>query len=228
MWQKSVEHQGLYTASYQVPGFTAQSIAIKQADENYLIYSAGCGLAKSFQEEVGSISYLLMPNQFHHLGLKEWTQHFPEAKILSAGAFADKFSKKTDLSIKDWKTVESALPETLEIVEVPGLKTGELMLKLRHKDCLTYFICDIFFNMEELPKHWLYKNLLKLMKAGPGLKISRLMTGIGMSDKKAVGKFLIKILDEEKPDIISPQHGTALKGEAGREALKSILRERLL
>lgn len=227
MWKQSEINDSSYIASYQVTGFTAKTIAFELSDGTYLIYSAGCGLAKSFKEEVGKASYLLIPNQFHHLGLKEWQAEFPNAQVLSSESLIPKFSKKYDLKINPWTSLEKELLNSIEICEPMGFKTGELMIKDQQGNKMTWYICDIFFNMKELPKSLFFRILFKLMNAAPDLKISRLMTGLGMSNKKAVTDYLLNSLDEDKPELIVPQHGESLQGQSGRDALRELIKRRL-
>ena len=227
MWLESKEHQGVWQAEYTVPGFEAKGIAVRLKNDKYLIYSAGCGLSESFRNDVGEVAYLLVPNRVHHMGVKEWGATFPDAKVLCTEGLIPLIEKKTSCSAESWTQAKSDLPSEVSIVELPEMKAGELMLTVQSQVSLTWYICDIFMNMQELPKHWLYGFVLKLCKAGPGLGISSLMLIAGIKDKKILREWFIKKLENDQPNRIVPQHGKALNGAADRERLERLIEKRL-
>ena len=96
---------------------------------------------------MGPVRALIAPNKLHHVFLKDWAAHFPQAEIHAAPGLA---SKRDDLTISG--TLHDLAPmgwEGVEVQLVPNSIAPEAVLF--HRASATVLICDLLQNM---PGDW--------------------------------------------------------------------------
>lgn len=87
---------------------------------------------------------MLAPNHYHHKGLNEYAQAFPEAKIACSSGAQARLEKQTDLTFDELERLETLLPDGCDFAEPDGLKTGEVWLIVKSEQECMWIVCDSF------------------------------------------------------------------------------------
>ena len=96
-WTILDEAAGILTREYEfAPHSLARMMVARSADGLVAISPASKMPDAAFAElgRFGKVTALVAPNGFHHLGLPEWKQKFPEAKIYAPAAARARIQKK--------------------------------------------------------------------------------------------------------------------------------------
>jgi hypothetical protein len=225
-WEPIDETLGLWTAEYRVPLMKARCAAARLDSGGYLVFSPGTGLAEEFRERVGNAEVLLVPNSYHHLGIPSWREAFPEAAVAAHPEGHARLAKQGRTDLQTLDAVAGALPEHLEILEVPSTKIGEIWLKVRSDSGLTWLVGDAFFNMP-LARRFRTRLFQKLVKSAPGLSLSQIMKYAGLRDRTAFKQWVLARLEEDAPRRLVPLHGAVLEADDLPHQLRALLDRRL-
>lgn len=98
---------------------------------------------------LGPVKYVIAPNLFHHLHLRRFKQHFPEALYLAVPGLAQKRSNfKFDLELNDPRQLPWG--DEIEAVWLQGMpKVNEW--EFFHKASKTLILTDLLFNFVSVP-----------------------------------------------------------------------------
>jgi hypothetical protein len=129
--------------------------------------------------------------------------------------------------VDDLSEVRRALPDGLQVIEVPGTRIGEVMAIAENDDDIAWLVCDAFFNMPRLSGKLPMRTLSKLMKSAPGLCISSLMKWGGVNDRAAYKGWLIDQLGSSRPSIMAPAHGDIARGDDLATRIETLVNDRL-
>lgn len=213
-WDTIDAQQSQWLARYGVTGFTSHSLGIQLIDGTYLVYSPGCKLADSFAETVSDkVSYLLCPNHFHHLGVKEWQKKFPEAKVIASANAVKKLKNKGHKSVEEMTDLAAQLPAGVEIVEVPDSKTGETWVVTKTEKETSWMVCDAFFNWKSKAKNPLMRMVQVMAQAGPGLCLSSIYIRVSIKNKEAYRQWMHQRLQADEPSVLIPCHGEIIRDD---------------
>jgi hypothetical protein len=109
-------------------------------------------------EKLGSVDYIVSPNNFHHLFVLNALKSFPKAELYVADGLE---KKRPDL--KNYKLLSHATnlwPGEIEVMRYEGVpKLSEYVFF--HKKSKTLITTDIVFNMKTA-KNWLTRIVLKI------------------------------------------------------------------
>jgi hypothetical protein len=228
IWKK-INNHNIWVADYKVPSFISRSVAIQLKNGNFLIYSAGANLIESAKEELFSLGKpeaLVVPNVFHHMGVKKWLQEFPDLKVFGAKKAFPRLKKQGLSSLIDFYSLQNQLPEGIDILEPKGMK-GEVWLQAEFQGSWTWILCDAFMNMSQPPKNFWMRKVMKFLKASPGLSISSLFMWMGLSNRKEYKTWLIQQINERKPNQVIFSHGKILQGDFISKDLLKLAQDRL-
>ena len=126
---------------------TLRCTALRLRNGSLCLYSPVQGLgegAKSSLTALGEVAYLLAPNHYHHKGLNEYAQAFPEATIVCSKLAHPRLIKQTGLTFDVLDRLESLLPNGCTIAQPDGLKTGEVWLVVKTEQERVWIVCDSF------------------------------------------------------------------------------------
>ena len=111
------------------------------------VYSPVTGLTPETiarMENLGGVRALIAPSHFHHLGLKEYLEAFPDASLFAPEAGHARLHKQTGLSFNDVAALSTALSDGVEFHLPPGLKAQEVWVQARHAEQSVLAVCDAF------------------------------------------------------------------------------------
>jgi hypothetical protein len=175
-------------------------------DDELLVYSPTAKLGDDAHvriSEIGAPRHLVCPNHFHHLGLAEWKQRYPETDIYARAQALPRLTKMyPSLDIKPIDELDRLIAPDVSRLEPQGTKNGELWLRTQD----AWIVGDAFFNLRP-PISGVTGWILKLIRTAPGLKIGRLWAPLHLADRVRYRAWLIEELEKAPPSWLIPAHG---------------------
>lgn len=179
--------------------------ALRLSDGSLCLYSPVLGLgeaAKASLAALGEVAYLLAPNHYHHKGLKEYADAFPNAKIVCSDGARPRLEKQAGLTFERLGQLEALLPESCDFAEPVGLKTGEVWLVIMAEQERLWIVCDSFKG----PKG-------KVGHVGRTVEMLGTFPTYGIKDKVAYAAWLRDRSAADEPTMIIPCHGSMVRSE---------------
>jgi hypothetical protein len=211
-WEPVLTDQRVEIWSHVYPaGVLEARVVVVKHEDAFTVYGAGINMSESFGEKFKVDSQtsfdLFVPNAWHNLGIKEWSNTFPKAKVYAHHNALPRLSRKGFTHILPAENFSSPLIKQRSYEES---KTGELWLDIDAKVGHVWLIGDAFFNLAELPKNRILRSIFKLLRNGPGLRISRLFLMTAIKDRAHYKTWLSKAIENEPPVCLIPSHGEVL------------------
>jgi len=194
------------------------STVMRLSDDSLAIVSPGPVHDDDVQaiSDLGSVSWLLAPNLFHHLHLRPAQEAFGAAIAGPVGLV----EKRKGLTI-DHVYGKEELDPSLDILAIGGMPRVQEHVFF-HRPSKTLVTTDLVFNMQDHTGP-LSGLVFRMMGTHQGLSSSRL-SGLLMSDKQAFADRLGPLVDLDITGLIMA-HGEPVASEGGA-ALRKALRTR--
>lgn len=193
-------------------GFSLRSVAVELRDGGLAVVSPIRDLdrdAHAALAALGPVRFLVAPNHFHHLGLAAWRERHAEARVVCSPGARPRLYRKAHLEPDPLEALSVALPPAVHVLVPPGLKNGELWLRLRTPDWCVWVVSDAFFNIPVRPRGALGL-FCRLTGTAPGLRIGGTFLTLAVGDRQAYRAWLQRRLDEDRPLALVPGHGDIL------------------
>ena len=210
MWQQISDT--IWSIDYHASGIpTCRSLAIRLPDQSILLYSPPNIASKTNQpspviqeaQALGPIKHIVIPSNFHTLGMSAWHQACPEATLYTELSTAKRM-QKFNLPFTDWRELTPHLPEG-SAMEFAPLKFGELWIVLPETK-RTLIVCEAFFNFKSEEITGFATVMAKLLDNGPGLKMSKIVKMMQLKPKQ-YGQWAKRFIQEQQPERLIPCHG---------------------
>lgn len=190
--------------------------ALRLRDGSLCLYSPVLGLGDSARKSLaslGEVSFLLAPNHYHHKGLAEYADAFPDAELVCPDRARPRLEKQTRLAFKGLSALAARLADDCELVEPDGLKTGEVWFALKTGEDRVWVVCDAFKGLSGQP-------------GGVGTQIGLLGTfpAFGIQDKITYSAWVEAQLGNGPPTSVLPCHGAIVQGGELASDIRSLLR----
>ncbi|MEP3278016.1 MAG: hypothetical protein ABJN26_01465 [Stappiaceae bacterium] len=173
--------------------------AIRLKTGNICLFSPVQGLGDTARESLaalGPVTQVLAPNHYHNKGLIEYSEAFPEATLCAPERATPRLEKQTGLSFEPLDNVKTELPDTVQIIEPRGLKTGEIWLRAQSEDQLAWLVVDAFCGS---------KGSMTGVSDTPGMLGT--FPSFGIADKPVYKSWVEKQIEADQPTSIIPCHG---------------------
>lgn len=183
---------------------TLRCTAIKLADNSLCLFSPVLGLTEQVIEKVkqlGDVSFILAPNHYHNKGVAEYVEAFPKAIITAPELAIPRLEKVTKIAFETLTRFKEKLPEDISIIHTEGLKTGEIWLRVKAKESIIWIVVDAFCTMKD--------NTKKPESDTP--QILGTFPKMGVQDPAAYRQWVLEQIQRDKPTLILPCHGSAIK-----------------
>lgn len=234
IWHPLSDYPEILVGQYVVPNFVSNSVSIRLSDDEYILYSPGESLLKTWSLVNSSDMklHILIPNAYHYLGVKAWQKRFPNIKLYASDQALKQLLKKKVYSQKDKihsvAELKQILPNDLEFTEPVGHRAGDVWL-IKHNENKTslWITCDSFLNYDRVSNQPLARFMQKLLGAAPGLKMSQVVKWFILDDRKEFKKWLIKRIAIDNPVALIPSHGEVLLSDDLPIRLSGLLNKRL-
>jgi hypothetical protein len=230
-WITLATHPEIQYGQYLVPNFMSASVALKIAENEFVLISPGASLLAAWPAALRGAQMkisIIMPNAFHYLGVSAWLQVFPQAVLYASARAINRLQHKGLGEIRTLEQQQPVLPAGYEILLVPGHRAGDVWL---HKSCLgqggVWITCDSFLNYARYSRQPLARFLQKRLDAAPGLKISQVVKWFILDDRQAFKRWVLQRLLTDKPATLIPSHGEIMAAQDLTEKLQALINGRL-
>jgi hypothetical protein len=229
-WEPVDAEKTVWTAKYRCPGFIAHTSAFAAKDGQLILYSPGASLVSRLPEGIPDAQLpplALLPNAFHYLGLKAWKEKYPGMTAVASSRAMSRLRKKGVSGLQDLDLLKNKLPDNVSILEPPGIRFGEMWLRVSGSGGVAWIVCDAFFNYARFSKKPIARTIQKLFKAAPGLKISFLVKRFMIVDRKKYKDWLFERLEADRPNTLVPAHGEILRAPDLPQRIRDLVQQRL-
>ena len=162
-------------------------------------------------KQLGDVSYIVAPNIFHYLYIRDWLKQFPSAKLWGAKGLSE---KRPDLSFSGTlkESPEPGWVKEIDQLYFQGSKVLSEVVFL-HKQSKTVIMTDLIQNHDRNKEVFFWKivkNFIGVLSPNGGVPRDLKMT---ICDKKAARKSLSKLLSWEFDRLIIG-HGLCMESRA--------------
>ncbi len=168
-------------------------------------------------KDIGEVAFILAPNHYHNKGVEEHCDHFDRGILCSSAAAIPRLKKITGLALQNTNKLAKALPKGMSLLTPPGLKTGEVWLRIKQKKELVWIVTDAFCGPdapdEESKDNW--------------PDFPKLFPRVGVKERDVYRIWLINQIKEDEPTTVIPCHGGLLQPDDLAEQLMDIAENRI-
>lgn len=229
-WQQVDGQANLYRAQYQADFGEPYSLLVTIDDRRALVYSPGPELVNAARPLLPDEVQLLLiaPSLGHTMGLRAWSEAFPESRVVASSCARGRVLDKIGLPVVFApRAINDELPDWLTLLELADNPFGECWLRLQTRgdgeaDTVYWAVCDSLMNLDSLGSNPLIKLLLKWYGLGEGLHVHKRFRR-GVRDKAAFGQWATAQFDETARQVLIPCHGEIATGEQLGTELSTLL-----
>jgi hypothetical protein len=202
------------------------TVLLRLPSGELLVYSPTRGLGDETHASIaalGCVAYLVCPNHYHHMGLREWTMRYPDAKVCASPQASKRLQRRAAVAPDPaaWERLEAALPAHARLLLPEGTGNGEVWLELDDAPGPIWVVCDAWFDM---PRHLggLAGWICRLLRVTAGLRVGTTWKWV-LSDRRAYRAWALAALAERRPALLVPSHGECVEGPETPERLREAL-----
>jgi glyoxylase-like metal-dependent hydrolase (beta-lactamase superfamily II) len=228
MWSPVATDPRLWESGYLVPNFRTRSLAIELQPGRFVIYSPGAPTRDSFVAQFsgrGAPAFILVPNHYHHLGIRAWVQRFPEIQVVCSEAARPRLARLGFERLRPLTQLEPLLPPGVSLLEPPGTRSGEVWIRIKTDQTL-WVVADAFFNYPRVSRRPAARLMQRLMNAAPGLRVSRLVKWVLVRDRSAYKTWVLERARVDRPTVLIPLHGGIEEDPALPERIRQVMQAR--
>ena len=208
------------------PGM-ANALAVG-GNDGLVVVSPPCRVASSVLDDLsrfGTVRALVASNAFHHLGLPDWSEHFPDAAIFAPAQSIARVEKRSKLTgIRPLAEAAAVTGPHVELVDMPHYKTGEVLVRIKTARGVVWYVTDVIMNMPVLPSNPIVKLMFGLSGSGPGLRFNNIAPLFMVDDKRALRRWVADEFRKAPPDFLIATHGETVDFAADPRAKTSLFR----
>lgn len=225
---------GVEYARYIVPNFASNTISVAGKEGVMTVISPGESLLESFAQkhpehdiDQGRRLRLVMPNSFHYMGVEAWKSRYPNAQLFASKKAIKRLKKKGLFDISELQRGIPHMDGRAFWAIPPGHRGGDAWLCMPAGDGWLWVTCDSFLHYPRMSNQPVARIVQRVMGAAPGLKLSRVIKYLLMSDRTAFKRWCTKFIAEHPPSILLPSHGEPLLSEQLPKQLQALIDDRL-
>lgn len=215
-WEVISERPLVVRREYSFGAGEANATAIEVEDGKLLLVSPPLGIEGAYDElrEHGEVIAISQLNGAHYMGIEEARAAFPFARVFASDTAATRIRNKAQDpgEIEPLDAFRELVGARLEIVEVPGHKLGDIILRAQTDMGMAWWTGDIVANMPPA-NNFLFRLANKWTDSGPGFKVNRLFLKFFAQDQVAIRNFFIEQLAAQPMDVFVPAHGDPILRE---------------
>lgn len=168
-------------------------------------------------EQIGPIHYLVAPNIYHHLFLRDWQEHYPDAALVGPMGLP---KKRPDLSFAFLLDPSTTQPWASDIDSV--VFTGSRAFDEHvffHRPSRTAILTDLIVNIRPENQSWLGRRIAHIDGVAYPNGRTPLLYRLGMRDKAADARAVAAML-AWAPNQAIISHGEWFRDNASQELRK--------
>lgn len=234
IWHSVLGYPDILVGQYVVPNFVSNSVSIRLSDNEFILYSPGESLLKTwpFINSSDLKLHILIPNAYHYLGINAWQKQFPNITLYSSDVALKQLIKKKIYTRRDTihsiSELKRCLPNDMDISEPAGHRAGDVWLtKYNDNKTSLWITCDSFLNYDRVSNQPVARLMQKILGAAPGLKMSQVVKWFILDERKEFKRWVLEKIITDKPTSLIPSHGEVLHSAFLGDQLTDLLLDRL-
>ena len=222
---------GVLTHTYEFTNnATATTFVARMGDGKLMVVSPCTGLDPELATELetfGTVGAIVANNGYHHMGLAEWQQRFPEADVYAPERAIDRIAKKSPAAgaLRPLEQLDTGAD--VGVREAADSKCGESWYWARTEEGYAWYTSDVLINLPHLPPNPLAKLLFWATKSAPGFRVFSLGLSMLVRDKKATLRSFLDDVEAHPPSVLIPAHGERLDHGSIAEDTRAIIKAKL-
>jgi hypothetical protein len=213
--------ENLWRVEGALPNVTLRrTMTVARRDDGGLVIHSAIAMTDDAMrelEQLGTPSYLLVPNHWHRLDALTYKKRYPQLRVLGTAGCRAKIEKKISL---DGTYEDFPADRAVRLDMLHGVADREGAMVVRSSDGVTIVLNDIVFNMDKKTDFmgWL---LTTALGSAPGPRVSRLAKWTLVSDARALQRDLHAYA--AMPDlvrVIVSHEKVTRDAESSRDALR--------
>ena len=234
-WYQIEGCEGLEYARYIVPNFASNTIVVRGQEGVVTVISPGASLLESFagkypelDQDQGRNLRIVMPNSYHFMGVNVWRERYPKAQLFASKKAIARLDKKGINGISELQRGIPNMQGRAFWAVPPGHRGGDVWLCLPlSAGGWVWVTCDSFLHYPRMSNQPIARLVQRVMGAAPGLKLSRVIKYLLMTDRSAFKAWCSKFLDSYPPTVLLPSHGEPLIDKELPQKLQELIESRL-
>jgi hypothetical protein len=227
-WRAVPDVDGVWCADRVVHGVPLRALAIRLTGGRLAIHSPIRGLGRQAHGELAGIgvpAFLIAPNHFHNLGLREYAAEYPGVIIVASATAVRRVKRLCRREVQDESALRGELPAGVSVLVPPGTRAGELWLSIDTPAGRAWTVGDAFFNIARTPPTPIGL-LLRLLGISPGLRIGTSFRWL-VRDRAGYRRWVLAALTAQQPTTLIPCHGDILTDASLADRLIALVERRL-
>lgn len=196
-----------------------------------MVVSPGTGLTKAdfdALDELGTLTAIVSPGAFHHLGFPSWKERYPDAPLYGPESSIAHIAKQHPSleAVRSFDALRPQLSDEFELGEVEACKHPDIFLSLTRDGTTTWFSNELLTNEANYPSNFAFRWVFKLTGNGPGLQANTLTARLIGADRPAVRAFYEAKVAANPPQRLIPCHGEVADDPDLGSKIVEVLRRR--
>jgi hypothetical protein len=212
-WKVFDADNPILTFTYSFGAGAANSLAVGTED-GLLVVSPPCTIGDDAFDALarfGAVRALVAPNAFHHLGLRRWRERYPQARVFAPAQSLRRVQRQTGMAdVHPLSEAARSIGPAVELIDMPHYRTGELLVRVRSRRGLVWYLTDIVLNLPEPPAHPVARLVFALGRSAPGLRFNNVAALFMVKDKAALKRWLAGQAAGDRPGWLLLAHGDAV------------------
>ncbi len=221
---------GVWLWQYSFGPGPATGMLVRLVNGQLMIVSPPCGMSEAGFKQIehdGTVSAIVAPCGFHHLGIAEWRARFPGARVFAHPLTTARIKKKSKLDTSDFEPLDDLapmLPGHVWVATPPGMKIPDTMVRIDTPTGAIWYANDLVFNLARPPGNIFVRALFRITKTAPGFRAGGLPAKLMVKDKRAFRDWWIAELEQHPPRVVVPGHGPPVLDAAQVGKLAAMVR----
>jgi hypothetical protein len=173
---------------------------------------------------IGTPAFLIAPNHFHNLGVREYAAAYPGVRVIASPTAASRVARRCGHEVHDPVVLGAALPASVSLLMPPGTRAGELWLSLESAAGRAWTAGDAFFNIARTPRTPMGL-LLWLLGISAGLRIGASFRWL-VRDRPGYRRWLLDAIATQRPTTLIPCHGDVVADPELPDRLRRLVERR--
>lgn len=217
-WQPLASDGSVLWLKYSFGFGLANTFAARLDDGTWLVVSPAVGLPEPVLEDLaarGTVSALVAPNAFHHMGQAAWRKRFPDAVSYAAQGALPRLAKKSQgVPYRAIGELQQRVGSRIAFVEPKGMKAPDLLVRVGGPVGNAWFGGDLISNTAAEDMSLLARIGFTLMGGGTGYRFNAVPSMVYLRDKAAWKADVRAHMAEQPPTSVLPAHGEPVTADA--------------
>lgn len=208
-----------------IPGISLQrTMTVARLNDDRLVIWSAIALSEPSMQELerwGTPAILIVPSALHRLDAAAYCARYKGLQV-----FAPRGAERAAAEVVTLTGRYQDFPKdaAVSLVDVPGIRDKEGVMRVRSADGTTAVLNDLLFNMP-VPRDLPAKLVVKLFGSAPGPRVSRLVKLGWCNDRAALRGAFQSLADIPDLQRVVVAHDSVMHGADARAALQAAVQQ---